>query len=291
MSAVDGRADDALDDALALLALARGIGDEPLLLSQLVRMAFGTLAARSVERTLGLGEPSAEKLLEVRYALLAEADVPKLLPALRGERASMSRMADDVESGKLKARELLAWVTDRDPGEAGAGPAAVGVGAILPEAHAKYLKLMNRAVAAAELPLGPDRAAEFAAIDRDACADDSWEGKGARHVFLNVMHCDASETRARALLRATSLACALERERRKSGAFPAKLIDLPADPWTDERMLTKRLPDGVAVYTTGPDGKDDSFLLPDHTFTNGDDVGVRLFDPKHRRRPAPKEGE
>ena len=54
----DGDLDGALDSCRAMLGAGRSIGDEPFLISGLVRFALGSLALQSARRVIGQGEPS-----------------------------------------------------------------------------------------------------------------------------------------------------------------------------------------------------------------------------------------
>jgi hypothetical protein len=86
----DGDADGAIASCRALLGLARSIGDEPLLTSQLDRLLIAREAAESVQRSLALGTPSSEPALAALQAeLLAEAARPAGLLILRIERAGL----------------------------------------------------------------------------------------------------------------------------------------------------------------------------------------------------------
>ncbi len=281
VSAVDGRADDALDDALAVLAMARGLDGDPFLISQLVRVALASVAVRVVERTLGLGEPTDAKLVEVATALEGVAKVRGYVTALRGERAGMSKLAD---------------LLHKDPGQAdglidGKRPpkvvTAVATSALLPETHARYLQLMTRAIAIAEKPPGPERNAEFAQLYADVKADITLEGNALRLVFPAIVKCYDADVRTVALLQAADCAVAAERFRLKEGAFPINQTGQPTDPFTGKPLLFKRFDDGIAVYSTGPDGTDDGGEnLTDGGTKPGFDWGVRLYDGK-----KPKVGE
>lgn len=286
VSAVDGRPDDALDDALALFALARGIGEEPTVTSQFCRGRYAERAARVVERSLGLGEPSAAKLAEVRDALLAEAEVPRLWVGLRGDRALLYKLTEEAESGVLDTRKLL------ETEAFGSKVFAVEVlEAFTPHGQAHLLRVLNRVVAAAKLPPGPDRAAAFAAIDRDLKADTTTVGKGVWGLlifFSPRWHDHDAETVA--VLRVTAAAIECERHRIKQGTFPNELADPSTDPFAGKRLRYKPETDQVTVYSTGPNGVDDGAKLYDPLAPIAwprppADLGVRLFDPKHRRQP------
>ena len=48
----------------------------------------------------------------------------------------------------------------------------------------------------------------------------------------------------------------------------------------------KRTPDGLVIYSVGPDRADnDGFMNPEQPLEPGTDIGFRLWDPRHRRQP------
>lgn len=280
VSAVDGRPDDALDDALAMLALAGGMSDEPFLICQLVRLAVASAAARTVERTLWLGEPSDAKLAEVQAALAAAAKVKGFVTGLRGERAGTTKLADFLERDPGQAGGLL---PNRTPPPKAA--TAVVVSTLLPETQARLLEALTRAITVAEKPPGPERDEEFARIEKDVTAATDLEGEGVKMFFPAVAKCYEADVRTTALLLATAAAVGAERQRLKTGAFPTGLTDPPTDPFTAKLMVVKATDDGIIIYSVGPDHTDDGGNLSD-TPKPGTDLGVRLFDVKSRRKPA-----
>lgn len=293
VAAVDGRGDDAIDDTLAVLALARGIGDEPFLVSQLVRIHLVTMAVRTTERALGLCEPTEPKLAEVQAAFAAEATVPRLLYGLKGERGAMNLLAENVESGAVSSADLIEGLSLGLNGRPPAAVVTLPVRALLPEVQARYLELMNRAIAAAEKPHGPDRDDQFKAIEDDIKTDGDLAHKALRVVFPSISRCYDAEARVTALLHAATAGVAAERHRLRTGKYPAGRgdgFDPPTDPYTAKPLLYQVTVDGVVVYSTGPDRTDDGGKLSSKQLVEkGFDHGFRLFTPEHRRRPAKPE--
>lgn len=90
----------------------------------------------------------------------------------------------------------------------------------------------------------------------------------------------------RSRLLSVAAGVAAERYRRKHGAWPASLETLvpdflptvPTDPFSGRPLLFERLPDGLTVLPTGPDGQRDKAH------------GMRLWDLDKRRKP-PSEGK
>ena len=109
LRAQDRDPDGALASCRGALNAGRSIGDEPVLISQLVRIACRGIATHQVERVLAQGEPSEHALRQCQELLEKEAPEPLLLIAGRGERAGLDRLMETIQSGKTKisARELV----------------------------------------------------------------------------------------------------------------------------------------------------------------------------------------
>ena len=90
----------------ALVNNARSIGDEPMLIAQLVRMAIRAIAVGQAERTLGQGEPSPEGLAALQRALEEEAEETLLLWALRGERGGIDQFMQTLQNGGTSVKQM-----------------------------------------------------------------------------------------------------------------------------------------------------------------------------------------
>jgi hypothetical protein len=270
-----GEHDAALRSTRAGLAVARGLGSDPMLITQLVRIAVGSVAVHQAERVLGLTEPDAG-LAEFQTELLTEAEFPRLLVGLRGERASADRTFDFVASGQASgiraAQSLLGYQGTAD--------------------RVKCIEILTAYVEAAKLPPA-ERQAALRAVEFP-------QEKDRRYVLTNLLLpavdkvIDAS-VRSQGELRAAAVAVACERHRRKLGTWPATLeaIDkailpaLPVDPADGKPLRYKRLPDGVVVYTIGPDGVDHGGTMDSNAPRDKRDYGMRLYDVPMRWQPAP----
>ncbi len=87
-----GDTKNALIACRAILNAARSLGDEPIFVSQLIRMAGVHLACGAIERTLAQGEPPLEEMNALQKLLEDEDSFPGLLIATRGERAAMHKV-------------------------------------------------------------------------------------------------------------------------------------------------------------------------------------------------------
>ncbi len=295
----DGDGDAAIDSCRALLNVGRSLGDEPLAITQLVRIAIETLAVRSVEHVLAEGEPSDEALAAIQALLEAEESEPLLRIAARGERATLNELYVRLVSGEVTSKgvpPIVQWLY-------GEAMATHAWGTILEE--------METAVAVADAPLSQQQA-----------MIDSWgQGLSARssegtlqrfdRLLLPAMsHMVSSYVTSRARLRTAVVAVAAERYRRKQGRWPESaeqltpwpLSRVPGDPHTDEPLIWLRSGGGLAIYSTGPNLIDDEAALeqdppappdpakgsqPSKPYWNNKDIGFRLRDVSSRRRPPP----
>jgi hypothetical protein len=284
--------DGALASCRGALNAGRSIGDEPLVISQLVRIACRASAAARAERVLAQGEPSEEALRQFQELLEKEEPEPLLLISIRGERAGEDRLMEGIQSGKIKisARDLA--ITARFNGENGPSyydDAWMKNPAYIRSQRAAMLRYMNKAVALAKLPPEQGRAA----IRKLDVTD--------QPIFVRILAPALGKTadacaRSQAQLRCAVAAAAAERYRRAKGRWPdaldalkqeGYLPDVPADPYDGKPLRWLRLEDGAEVYSIGPDGEDNSGKMDrQNLVAPGTDIGFRLWDAAQRRQPA-----
>lgn len=288
--AAAGDIDGALGSARAILGVARSIGDEPLAISQLVRMAITNVATDVIERSLARGQASDAALAATQAALAAEAAQPLALFGLRGERAVTYDVMDKLASGTIKLGELTGQGLKLPPGLGDAIPDARGDQAIA-------LHLMNLAVEIAKKP-PHEQPALWERWDRDIPA--SLPADRERHPLVYLLmpvggSLSDSYLRTRALLRSAETMVGLERVRRARGHWPKPGESLapafkdapPADPLTGRPMLWKTSTTGLVVYSAGFDRSDSGGKLDIRNFkAPGIDIGLRLWDVDRRPRPA-----
>ena len=102
----DGDPDGALDSCRAILCTARSIGDEPFLISHLVRIAIGSVTMQSTRRVLGQGEPSDAAMARLQALILDELGQPMLLHGIRGERATLTELIRRLGTGEVPISAL-----------------------------------------------------------------------------------------------------------------------------------------------------------------------------------------
>jgi hypothetical protein len=286
-----GTADDAVALVRGVVGAARSVGDEPTLISCLIRLACDAKALAALERALAQGEPSPRELEAVQALLEKEAAEPLFTPAVRGERAGMHRMLETLRNRGTG----LASLTGSKPGiETGVvnllGPT------LARRSHGRMLHLLNEYVAASRLPLEQQQAALKDLEKKVIQAKLDYDVVTA---LLMPAMIKVSEANKRGVgnLRCAFVAVALERYRRDHGRWPETLDALvpkylgavPTDPQDGKPLRYKRRPAGVVVYWLGPDGTDDGGNLDRRNpWTKGTDQGFQLWDVGQRRQPAPE---
>lgn len=271
------------------LNVGRSLGDEPVAISQLVRIACREGTLRKLERVLAQGEPPSALLAQTQQAFAEEAEEPLQLYALRGERASMDGLLQNIQEGQvsMSSLRLLAGT--------GGGSMFQDVGfALLAGSirnnRAAMLHFMNEAIENAKRPAHEQwphldamqaRAMKLPIVAKLLCPA---IGKVAEACIRNqaTMHC-------------TTVALAAERYRRDNGRWPATLEELvptyldrvPLDPFDGKPLRLGRFAEGIVIYSVGVDQVDNGGNLDlKNPQAKGSDLGFRLWDVKLRRQPA-----
>ena len=150
LAAIEKKPNRGIRAARAALAVARTIGDEPLLISQLVRIACAAVAAQTALQVIAWGEPT-EGLAGLQTELLAEADVAHFRIGIRGERAMLDKAFRGLEDGTITAEHWFVYAGIQKPGPEDYA-AFRAYRALIPGDHAKALEILTAYCAAADLP-------------------------------------------------------------------------------------------------------------------------------------------
>ncbi|HEX3147379.1 MAG TPA: hypothetical protein VHR66_04805 [Gemmataceae bacterium] len=280
----------------AILNVGRSIDHEPFIISFLVRVACEQTTLRRVQRILALGEPHGG-LAEAQAALFEEADADFYFDFLRGERACMDLLYTNLQNGTLPPEFLVAVLDDNFTGRTPKSSMEARARAwahepYVPSDHAIYLELMTQANEVRALPEHQRRAA----IKAIQVPTKNRTTALVRQMLPNCLKVHDAALRLRAGLRCAGTAIAVERFRQLNGRWPEALDEIPSDilaamprdPIDGNLLRYLRREDGVTIYSIGLDEVDNGGNIPDPPLTlvaPNSDIGVRLFDPHHRRRP------
>jgi hypothetical protein len=282
----------AMTDCQAIVNSGRSIGDEPFLISMLIRNACVAIGCKTANRVLAQGEAPPAASAALQHLLEDEDVVPDLLLGVRGERASLHEMFTAVEAGDLSLADAT-----------GSGHLTADglVSSLLrPEfktEHPQMLSLMTRYVEAAKLPLH-----EQAAVEAELEAEIRGMSKTAiltKQMLPAISNVSRASRRKHAWVHCTIVCLAAERYRQAHRKWPSTLAELipaemsavPLDPYDGQPLRFLRLPDGVVIYSVGPDGNDDGGNVTDMSGLEkpGTDTGFRLWDPARRRQKPPEQ--
>jgi hypothetical protein len=303
----EGDLDEALRSTHGILNAGRSVGDEPTLISALIRMAIWAVAVGSVERVLAQGEPSPAALADLQRQLEEEEKENLMLCGTRGERAGMEHLMANLQNGSVKMADVL-----------GGGGMRVGLtgpdlvdgllvtysSANLKSQRTALLRFMTQIVEAAKLP--PE---EQWQRNKQLNADVTNHGLLVRMLVPAVIKVTEANQRNLALLRCDIVALAAERYRRIHGDWPPSIQALvaegllqrvPTDPYDGAPLRYQVRDDRLVIYSLGRDMQDNGGKLDGKSgWTEGTDVGFTLWNVTQRRLlplpaaepPAPPPGQ
>lgn len=306
LSIHQSQGDTAWRSARALLNVGRSLGDEPLLISQLIRFSMQSLTIQCLERALAHGRIS-ESVLALMQQALAEEAAEDLFPvAMRGERAGNHQLCVNLETGSDPVTVALDnWFNPSRSGRsAGWWDHCTDIFArrMVYRSHAWLLRHQTEMIAAAELP-GVSRYQSLENINGTAINFFAKEAgtRGtdygvARLLVPGVVKAAYAEQRLDTLLHCTIAGLAAERFRLKNERWPnsrdelvqAKLPkEAPEDLYDGKPIRFRRAADGIVFYSVGKDGgaKGDALDRLEDFDPNRIRVEFRLWDPAHRRQP------
>jgi hypothetical protein len=286
----DGDLKGAIRSCLAQLNAARSLGDEPLVMSQLIRIAGVGITCSSIKRVLAQGEPDADDLLQLQRALEEEERFPRLLVALRGERATVHEALEAIESGEMKLADFTRKIPTKKDRRLGFVERDM-----VRSRHAEILAMQTEAMRLAALP-DHQRVQLLVALHSRASAKE-FAAMDFAVPSLWVTKFDESARRIGGELRCLITAVAVERYRSQHNEWPDRLQQLvpeylpavPPDPHDGEPLGYQRLNDCVVIYSRTP--VQGAGLLgvaaydPTEPSPPGVGLAVHLFDVQHRRQP------
>jgi hypothetical protein len=294
-----GDGDGALDSCRAILCVARSIGDEPTLVSQLVHIALGSAAVDAARRVLAQSEPSDAALARLQALINEDLSFPLLEYGSRGERAGMDDVVQKLAAGEVHLSDLADGGTPR--------PRTQDRASVYPWGRLWYAQ--QRAVMLEWLTDGlkiarrPD-AERFVLWDqwenRIKAVQATWHGKFTSTIPLLLTPALAAvshaQTRYHCDLQSTSLLIAAERHRLKTGAWPSSVRDIemsllpkiPIDPFDGQPMRMEHHDGQIFVYSVGFNRQDNHGAFDPRRWMNGPyDVGTSAWDVALRRQRAP----
>jgi hypothetical protein len=297
-AAQEGDFEGALVSSRAVFNVGRSFGDEPILVSLLIRFAEEQIAVGCVERILAQGEVSERSLAAFQQRLAAELAEPVLLTGMRGERAGMTEMLGAFYTGELRLGELSGGTKPQPPTAYERFCGWLYIRPRVRRNQAVYLEKMTGAIETLKGP-APQQRTAFRQLEQDAKEIRvSSPHLSLVALFVKALHrVVEADHRRIALLQSARVALAAERFRLLHGEWPqtphqlvpALLDKIPDDPFGDGPLRFRRLEDGIVVYSVGPNEVDDGGEVDRRSGNVPADIGFRLWDPEWRRQPPSAE--
>jgi hypothetical protein len=281
----------ALAACRAAFNAGRSIGDEPTLIAQLVRIALTLTAIDSIERALAQCTAGDEGIRQTQLLLQDEADCPISSIAIRGESALFHTIASRQESGAMPISELASYSDPSISDEFNSQFKFLNY-ARLRRSHASMLINTSDLLKIVRRPCHEWRSA----VDQLVTANNQAPAL-ARSQLRALAQIPDAACRRQALIQSAFAGLALERHRLAIGRWPDSLEELcpkylrdpPLDPYNGRPLLYRHLPDGVVVYSVGPDGQDNGGKMDrQNRRAPGTDVGFQLWDLDKRGQAAAK---
>jgi hypothetical protein len=282
-----GQNERAFADVELALRLADAIRTEPILISQLVRMAMIDRAVQPVWEGLASQRWTAAQLEALQQKFQAMNFLAEYVLAMRGERVWFSEEMREVADRRLKSpvtQFLLDWCAPPGKSEIDRLVASLYI-ALAPRGWLDW----NRMVYAEEIrqqliaPVNPEaQTVNLEQIDQERVMRDIRQkthsflaarvlARFLEYPFSGLHQGILKSVRGQTVANLAALGCALERYRRSEGQFPETLemlqprfMDkLPQDLINRQPLKYHRTPDGQFVlYSVGADGKDDGGAYP-----------------------------
>ena len=244
----------ATDSVISGFGLARSLAKEPLLISQLVRVACQALAISTLEQVINRTELTDQQLAELGQCIANAEDLSDMSVGFVGERCMGISFFKEPEPvgpgpvGSMPATPILSLYR------------ATG---LVDKSALIYLDMMEGCIEAARLPPHQRQKAIDAAQAKLATTSKI-------HVLLHMLAPGFSrvttlDIRSIAQLRTARVGLAIQRYHLATSKLPDALADLapiyldavPKDPFDGNDLRYRKLETGFVVYSIGEDGSDD----------------------------------
>lgn len=281
----EGNTEEAWRLCKAIINAGRTLADEPLILSQLVRLAAHARAVELLERLLAQTQPSDKMLAEACQVLESLAEENLFLVGTRGELAGFhvlfSTAADGgVDLSDVHPSSAMDWLAGRQ----------------VVRSHIYTLKHLSRMLDAAELA-DDQRYERVRELDEEFQSDlAKKQVPGLARMLTPALRKIAdADQRQRTRLFCACTALAAERFRLKSRRWPDSAEQLLnagflkrtfVDLFDNQPLRWRRTPDGLVIYSIGPDknykgdARDANRPRNDPRF-----LEFRLWNAESRRQP------
>ncbi|CAN5237299.1 hypothetical protein BH10PLA2_BH10PLA2_18020 [soil metagenome] len=290
----------ALNNVRASLYASRAVGDEEIVISQLVRLACDRTAVHLLEQSLACGRAPDDRLADLQRELLEEAQTPFFLIGIRGERACFDQLLERVQNGEIgfrAFRDILLNArfygpvlgTRRPSNDLNFELETLRTYLSIRSERARQLHYLNSLVSYAKLPSWECLNLIEAETNKQA-----GEPSVVAALFCYSIKFQHLDLQTRAKLRTACTALALERFEMANKRWPATLAELtpkflpeiPLDPFDGQPLRLATSDTGVVVYSVSLDKEDQHGTQLTDPLATGSDISFQLLDPAKRRQPG-----
>ena len=265
--AKEGKIDEALESSRASLCLGRGLVDEPILISQLVRSALDEITLYRLQKILNENDASPEILRLLLKKLDVQESRAAFARSLQGERCCQIDIYEQVIKDPALIPQIVTNMGGRGPhsfvsmkGYKIMGPFARP---IFRRDEIFSLNIMQKMIDLAKLPYHQAKA------DLDKLEQDVRKARFycilTKELLPVLTHMHLQNARHEAKIGLAQLALALKIFKAEKGKYPDSLSELvpdilpelPKDPFTGKDFVYKKEGEGFLVYSLNENARDD----------------------------------
>ena len=251
LQAQSGHLDGAWDAVQIQLRLGDALRTEPLVISQVVRIATVRLSCETIKKLCEIELPNARQSTDLAEMLKSFDDVRPIVHAADGERMLLGEWVFNLPKRQLlKQRGLISEYSPEVQTVLGVcfKPTFLAY-------HTSYLEIMHKSARRMEQRYSPERGALEEIDDREI--------RGLARVLVPAMaRFKLLHARMQANIRITRTGLALLASKADRGAFPQTLAgfepDDVRDPFSGAPLIYRPGVEGFVLYSVGPDEKDNN---------------------------------
>ena len=270
-----GQTDQALDTVALGLRMGNHLKTEPILISQLVRVAVDTTMLGALQEVARAETIPVEKAAALVNELSTHGDPAPFVRSLNGERMLFEWVMATVNAGKVDELASLGIpTTGSESGSFFSGlalrAAATCYSPILKRDYAAYLRLISRI---GDLWLEPYYRVAQVPGNLDFKQQIPSYALLTRLLIPMLGHVTELIARHQAYVDVARVGLALKLAKQADGAFPERMDKLvpryldkvPPDPFTGKELIYRPSKDAFILYSIGPNLKDDGGRWDDRT--------------------------
>jgi len=248
-----GNPDNAWDMVTTQLKFANALKTEPVLVSQIVRMAMVRLSCDTIKKLCEIAPPSVQQTSDIQSLLKDFDDIRPLIHSIDADRLLIGEWLFNLPKLELiKQEDLLSQYSPRYK----LGIIRTFFKPTFLSDHAAYLRFMHEAARFIE---HPNARKQLDILEKEI---EKRRYSITPMLIFSIFRFKQIHCEMIAQLRIVQAGLALLQYKQKQDAFPATLEALKlqniSDPYSDGLLLYKTEGQGFILYSVGPDQKDNN---------------------------------